>query len=92
MIIKKVVPDHAINQKVNHHLASRGMRPPCKVTALSSKGTVTLSGTIQYEHQRSLCVQAAGNVEGVRRVVDHLKVLVKAVQKAVAPPASIPHF
>jgi osmotically-inducible protein OsmY len=89
---KKIVPDRTLDQKVVHQLASRGVRPPCKVTASTSSGTVTLSGKIQYEHQRNLCMQAAGNVEGVRRVIDRLQVIVKAVQKAVASPAAGPHF
>jgi osmotically-inducible protein OsmY len=77
MVKKEVIPDRLIDQKVSRQLANRGMRPPCKVAASSRGGTVTLTGTIQYEHQRHLCMRAAGNVEGVQRVVDQLKVIEK---------------
>ncbi|MGD0896728.1 MAG: BON domain-containing protein [Thermoguttaceae bacterium] len=82
MFHKEIIPDRVIDQKVSRQLANRGMRPPCHVTGVSRSGTVTLSGKIQYEHQRALCVRAAHNIEGVQRVVDQLQVIVKAAQKA----------
>jgi hyperosmotically inducible periplasmic protein len=69
------VPDRVIHQKVSQQLSNRGMRPPCSVMVSSRHGTVTLTGKIQYEHQRSACVRAARNVEGVQRVVDQLQVI-----------------
>ena len=61
------------------------MRPPCKVVASSQGGTVTLTGKIQYEHQRNSCIQTARRVEGVQRVVDQLQVIAKVVKKYVTP-------
>ncbi len=81
MLGKIIIPDRTIDQKVGQQLANRGMRPPCKVAASSQKGTVTLTGKIQYEHQRNLCTQIARGVEGVQRVVDQLQVIVKVVKK-----------
>jgi len=81
MLKKDAIPDRTIDQKVGQQLANRGMRPPCKVAALSKGGTVTLTGKIQYEHQRSACIQLARRVDGVQRVVDQLQVLVKVVKK-----------
>jgi osmotically-inducible protein OsmY len=81
MLKKDAIPDRSIDQKVCQQLANRGMRPPCKVTASSKGGTVTLTGKIQYEHQRNVCIQVVKRVDGVKRVVDQLQVLVKVVKK-----------
>jgi hypothetical protein len=81
MLEKIIIPDRSIDQKVSQQLANRGMRPPCKVSASSKGGTVTLTGKIQYEHQRNLCIQMTRRVEGVKRVVDQLQVIVKVVKK-----------
>ena len=79
MLKKAPVPDHLLNQKVLQQLSNRGVRPPCKVTVSTLKGSVTLSGLIQYEHQRSFALQAAHHVEGVQRVVDQLRVIPRAL-------------
>jgi osmotically-inducible protein OsmY len=90
MLGKIIIPDRTIDQKVTQQLANRGMRPPCKVAASSSGGTVTLTGKIQYEHQRNVCVQVTRRVEGVQRVVDQLRVIVKEVKKAETAQAAQP--
>lgn len=71
---KKRVPDPKILQSVNRRLASSGIRAPASVTSTSMNGDVTLSGTLQYEHQRASALQAVQSVEGVRRVIDHMTV------------------
>lgn len=75
MMQQTKLPDHEITQKVSQQLASRGMRPPCLIGVATSNGTVTLSGTIQYEHQRRTAVQAARGVGGVQRVLERLQVI-----------------
>jgi osmotically-inducible protein OsmY len=92
MLAKNSVPDHVLNQKVGRQLSNHGMRPPCSVAVTSRGGTVTLSGKIQYDHQRNLCVRTASHVEGVQRVVDQLQVIIKAVKKPPVLPSSQPHF
>jgi osmotically-inducible protein OsmY len=77
MFKKDAVSDHDIIQKVNQQLQNRGMRSPCHVAVLSQKGTVTLSGKIQYDHQRRMVIQATQRVDGVQRVVDQLQVIAK---------------
>jgi osmotically-inducible protein OsmY len=47
----------------------------CRVNASIHNGQVTLSGNIQYDNQRRPAVKAAGSVEGVRGVLDQLKVV-----------------
>ena len=77
MLDTNKVPDRAITQKVTDVLANRGMRAPCHITVVTAKGSVTLSGSIQYEHQRQVAVRTTRAVEGVRRVVDQLRVIPK---------------
>jgi osmotically-inducible protein OsmY len=67
-------PDQSITQKVNHQLSCRGVRKLCHINVVTSEGDVTLSGTIQYEHQRRMVIQSARSVDGVQRVVDQLRV------------------
>ena len=59
------------------------MRSPCRIAVASRKGDVTLSGTIQFEHQRIAALHAARGIDGVRRVMDQLKVQAKTVQKII---------
>jgi osmotically-inducible protein OsmY len=84
MLKRAPVPDHILNQKVVQQLSNRGVRPPCKVVVSTHKGSITLSGQIQYEHQRHAAVQAAQHVEGVQRVVDQLQVIPKTLHKQQA--------
>ena len=69
------VRDPTISQKVSEKLSSLGVRAPCRVTVASNKGNVTLSGTIQYEHQRQIAVRAIKAVAGVQRVVDQMQLI-----------------
>lgn len=66
--------DQAITQKVTDRLANRGVRAPCRVAVATKNGQVTLSGSVQYGHQKRLAVNAASGITGVRRVVDALTV------------------
>jgi osmotically-inducible protein OsmY len=74
---KDPVSDRMITQKVSQQLQNRGMRSPCQVMVASLKGTVTLSGKIQYDHQRRIALQAAQGIDGVQRVVDRLQLIPK---------------
>jgi osmotically-inducible protein OsmY len=65
--------DPKIAQNITQRLSSCGIRAPSRVTITSSGGQVTLSGTIQYEHQRQQAMKAVQGVSGVRRVVDNLR-------------------
>ena len=71
------VSDKSILQKVNQRLMTTGTGSQRGITAAVSNGTVTLSGGIQYEHQRRGVVRAASSVTGVRRVVDQVQVVPK---------------
>ncbi len=69
------VKDPVISQKAIQKLSSLGVRPPCRVIVVSNKGNVTLSGTIQYEHQRQMAVHGVRGIAGVQRVVDQMRVI-----------------
>lgn len=64
--------DRTIALAVTQRLATRGIRAPCRIDVQSRNGEVTLSGSIQYPHQRAAAMQAASTTSGVRHVVDRL--------------------
>jgi osmotically-inducible protein OsmY len=66
--------DRRLLQRVTQQLTTRGIRNPCHVDAAVKNGDVTLTGTIQYEHQRKAAMQAATGVTGVKRVSDRMTV------------------
>ena len=77
---KEIIPDQAIDRRITQHLATRGMRSPCRIAVQTARGVVTLSGDIEYEHQRIAALQVARHTDGVSRVVDQLHVKVKTSQ------------
>jgi osmotically-inducible protein OsmY len=72
---KNRISDPKITQNVTQRLASCNIRSPSRVVVASVNGQVTLSGNVQYAHQRQSALQATRAVEGVRRVVDLLKLI-----------------
>src|SRR3954463_1007713 len=66
--------DDKITLQVTNKLAGRGITNPCKVLVASSKGQVTLTGTVQHVHQRKAAEQAANGITGVKRVNNQLVV------------------
>lgn len=66
--------DRTIVQQVTQRLATRGLRSPCRIDVQSHNGEVTLTGAIQYAHQRTAAMQAASTASGVRHVVDRMTV------------------
>ena len=58
-----------------------------RIQALASDGVVTLSGYVAYGDQRAATVEDAAQVEGVRTVVDNLR-----LDKPQAANASAPRF
>ena len=66
--------DDRITQQVNNKLASRGFASPCRLTVQTSNGQVTLSGIVQYAHQKGAAVSAISGMAGIRRVIDQMTV------------------
>ena len=75
MKIQAKVQDPGISQRVTERLSSLGVRAPSRVNVATSNGNVTLSGTIQYEHQRHMALSAVKNIAGVHRVLDQMRVM-----------------
>lgn len=73
MSFSNQVSDKTIIRNVQLRLARSGLGTTSKLTVTSQRGTVTLSGTLQYELQRRNAIAAARGVEGVRGVVDRLQ-------------------
>ena len=73
------VQDKTITRQVQGKLTGRGLGSPCHISVETRKGEVTLTGSVQYAHQKSTAVQAANGIGGVKRVMDRL--MVKAVAK-----------
>jgi hypothetical protein len=71
---KNQPPDSAISKNVSRQLASCGLRAPCQVHVQTRKGEVTLTGFVIYAHQKASALQVIQKVEGVRRVIDQMKI------------------
>jgi hypothetical protein len=74
MARKEPVPDAAITQKATQQIANRGIRTPCRISVQTRKGEVTLSGNVQYPHQRDAAIAAIRSIDGIRKVHDQIKV------------------
>ena len=75
MMHKGVVPDRSITEKVAHQLISRGFRSPCHVDVQTKGGVVTVSGKVEYEHQRTAVLHMIRGIDGVVHTVDHMQVM-----------------
>lgn len=66
------VQDRTITRHVQSKLMGRGLGVPCRITVGTSKGEVTLSGSVQQPQQKATAVQLTSGISGVRRVIDRL--------------------
>lgn len=71
---KSPISDATISRNVTRQLSSSGLRSPCRIQVQTRNGEVTLSGTVQFVHQKNAAVQAIRTVEGVKRIVEKIKV------------------
>lgn len=92
MFQKPKVPDRMILQKVTTSLPRHGIRPPCNIRVSVHNGTVTLSGSLEFDLQRKAAVHAATGVNGVQRVVDQMTVMRSTIGgwHAAAKPKYVP--
>ena len=72
---KNAVPDHTLTQRTQRQLAGRGLRAPCEIAVQTHNGMTTLSGKVEYAHQKQSALAAARGVQGVRGVLDQLQVI-----------------
>jgi osmotically-inducible protein OsmY len=66
--------DDRITRTVTNKLESRGFSSPCRLTVQTANGQVTLTGIVQYPHQKNAAVSAISGMAGVRRVIDQMTV------------------
>ena len=67
------VSDKELLKMVTRKLSRSATGSQSHVTATIQHGTVTLTGKISYENQRTPLVKAVSSVPGVRAVTDYLQ-------------------
>jgi len=65
--------DDHITRHVNNKLASRGFGSQ-HLTIQASNGLVTISGGVQFAHQKKAALKAISGIAGIRRVIDQMTV------------------
>ena len=68
------IPDKTLLAKVNQRLSQCGIGSNVHVSVVIRNGTVTLSGMLDFDYQRKPLLRAAEGVQGVRLVLDQLRV------------------
>ena len=65
--------DDRLTRHVTNKLASRGFGPQ-HLKVQTSNGLVTISGGVQFAHQKRAALRAITGIAGIRRVVDQMTV------------------
>jgi osmotically-inducible protein OsmY len=65
--------DDHVTRHVTNKLASRGFGSQ-HLTVKTSNGLVTLSGGVQFAHQKKAALKAITGIAGIRRVIDQMTV------------------
>ncbi len=76
MFGKSQVSDKDLLRTITQRIARTGSSQS-KVSAAVQRGTVTLTGSLYAETQRMQILRVAGQIEGVRTVVDQMTVAPK---------------
>jgi hypothetical protein len=86
MFGRNQVADKDLLKTINQKISRTGTSS--RITAVVRQGTVTLTGNIPYEAQRTPIVKSVSRIPGVRSVIDQLKFVTKKFQFAtqVSPP------
>lgn len=66
--------DNRVLQLVKNKLGSRGFGSESHLAVQFSNGMLTLSGSVQYAHQKKAAVRAITGMAGVNRVIDQMTV------------------
>ncbi len=67
------IPDKTLLQRIQRKMTQKGMGSN-RLNATVRSGDATLTGTIKYEYERKPIVRSVAAVQGVRRVIDQLRV------------------
>lgn len=73
MSLGNSVPDKSLLRTVLQKLMRKGVNSN-RIAATVRSGDVTLTGTIDYEHERRSIVNSANSVPGVKRIIDQMRV------------------
>ena len=65
--------DDHITRHVNNKLASRGFGSQ-RLTVQTSNGLVTISGGVQFAHQKKAALKAITGITGIRRIIHQMTV------------------
>lgn len=65
--------DDHVTRHVTNKLASRGFGSQ-HLTVQTSNGLVTISGGVQFAHQKKAALKAITGIAGIRRVIDQMNV------------------
>ena len=68
------IPDKTLLKQVVQKLARSGTGSQSRVTAAVRSGDLTLTGTLQYEHERRCVIRSTSGISGIRRVIDQMRV------------------
>ena len=71
------IPDKTVLKQVVQKLMRSGTGSRSRVTAAVRNGDLTLTGTLQYEHERRCVVKAISSISGIRRVIDQMRLVPK---------------
>ncbi len=77
--------DNVLLKTVNQRLQRGGGGSQSRISATVSQGSVTLTGNLQYDAQRSPLLKSVARIAGVRRVIDQLRVKPKAAYPEYVP-------
>jgi osmotically-inducible protein OsmY len=72
---KNQLPDHTLADRARRQLSNRGLRAPCEINVQVQSGVVTLSGKVEYAHQKQTALRAARGLEGARSIIDQVQVI-----------------
>jgi hypothetical protein len=79
--------DGVLMKLVNQKLLRGGSQS--RISATVQRGTVTITGNLQYDAQRAPLVKSVACIAGVRRVVDQLQVKPRVNQYAQAEARAV---
>ncbi len=82
----KAPNDAQLTSEIQNRLNSDSGLQGKQLGVQAANGTVTLSGTVDNENQREAAARYASSVEGVKQIVNNLKVAPAAEQTAQAQP------
>lgn len=76
MSYARPIPDKTLLKSVLQKMTQKGTASN-RITATVRSGDATLAGTIAHEYERRAIVRSVAAVQGIRRVIDQLRVVEK---------------